>query len=132
MQYGRLGRTGLVVSRVGLGMMSIGDTSRRAWHLTADQAEPLVRHAVEAGVTLFDTADMYDRGASEEATGTLLRRLFAHRDDYVLATKVYFPLREGVTNVIRHAGATHCAWRRPSHGASPLSRAGSRARAGRA
>ena len=98
MQYGRLGRTGLVVSRIGLGMMSIGDTSRRAWHLTAEQAEPLVRHAVEAGITLFDTADMYDLGASEEATGTLLRRLFGHRDDYVLATKVYFPLREGVTN----------------------------------
>ena len=98
MQYGRLGRTGLVVSRIGLGMMSIGDTGRRAWHLTAEQAEPLVRHAVEAGITLFDTADMYDLGASEEATGTLLRRLFGHRDDYVLATKVYFPLREGVTN----------------------------------
>jgi aryl-alcohol dehydrogenase-like predicted oxidoreductase len=97
MQYGRLGRTGLVVSRIGLGMMSIGDTSRRAWHLTAEQAEPL-RYAVEAGVTLFDTADMYDRGASEEATGALLRRLFPHRDDYVLATKVYFPLRDGVTN----------------------------------
>ena len=98
MRYGRLGRTGLVVSRIGLGMMSIGDTSRRAWHLTADQAEPLVRHAVDAGITLFDTADMYDLGAGEEATGTLLRRLFADRDDYVLATKVYFPLREGVTN----------------------------------
>jgi 1-deoxyxylulose-5-phosphate synthase len=98
MRYGRLGRTGLIVSRIGLGMMSIGDTSRRAWHLTAEQAEPLVRHAVEAGVTLFDTADMYDLGAGEEATGTLLRRLFADRDDYVLATKVYFPLREGVTN----------------------------------
>jgi 1-deoxyxylulose-5-phosphate synthase len=98
MQYGRLGRTGLVVSRIGLGMMSIGDTGRRAWHLTAEQAEPLVRHAVEAGITLFDTADMYDLGASEEATGALLRRLFGHRDDYVLATKVYFPLREGVTN----------------------------------
>ena len=98
MQYTRLGRSGLVVSRIGLGMMSIGDTSRRPWHLTAEQAEPLVRHAVEAGITLFDTADMYDRGASEEVTGTLLRRLFAHRDDYVLATKVYFPLREGVTN----------------------------------
>ena len=71
MRYGRLGRTGLVVSRIGLGMMSIGDTGRRTWHLTAKQAEPLVRHAVEDGITLFDTADMYDRGAGEEATGTL-------------------------------------------------------------
>jgi len=58
----------------------------------------LVRYAVDAGITLFDTADMYDLGASEEATGILLRTLFGHRDDYVLATKVYFPMREGMTN----------------------------------
>src|ERR1700754_4876889 len=64
-------------------MMSFGDRSRRPGHLDLDQAEPLVRQAVEAGVTLFDTADMYDRGASEEVTGALLARLFPHRGDYV-------------------------------------------------
>ena len=94
MRYTRLGACGLVVSRVGLGMMSYGDHSRRAWHLTEEQAEPIVRHAVESGVTLFDTADMYDRGASEEVTGRLLTRLFGNRDDYVLATKVYYPMSE--------------------------------------
>jgi 1-deoxyxylulose-5-phosphate synthase len=98
-QYARLGRSGLVVSRIGLGMMSFGDRTRRPWHLDLEQAEPLVRQAVEAGVTFFDTADMYDLGASEEVTGALLARLFPHREDYVLATKVYFPLREGPGNL---------------------------------
>ncbi|MEU3349742.1 aldo/keto reductase [Streptomyces sp. NPDC006700] len=94
MQYTRLGTSGLTVSRLGLGMMSYGDVSRRAWHLTADQARPIVRHAVAFGVTLFDTADMYDRGASEEVTGRLLAECFDDRDDYVLATKVYYPMSE--------------------------------------
>ncbi|MFF7146418.1 aldo/keto reductase [Streptomyces sp. SID2888] len=94
MQYTRLGTSGLTVSRLGLGMMSYGDVSRRAWHLTADQARPIVRHAVASGVTLFDTADMYDRGASEEVTGRLLAECFDDRDDYVLATKVYYPMSE--------------------------------------
>jgi aryl-alcohol dehydrogenase-like predicted oxidoreductase len=94
MQYTRLGNSGLIVSRLGLGMMSYGNTSRRAWHLDEEGAEPIVRRAVEAGVTLFDTADMYDRGASEEVTGRLLAKLFDDRDDYVLATKVYYPMSE--------------------------------------
>ena len=95
MDYVRLGSSGLSVSRIGLGMMSYGDTSRRAWHLDADAAEPIVRAAVEAGVTFFDTADMYDLGASERVTGMLLSRLFGRRDDYVLATKVYYPMGAG-------------------------------------
>ncbi|MFF2846174.1 aldo/keto reductase [Streptomyces sp. NPDC058001] len=94
MHYTRLGTSGLTVSRVGLGMMSYGDRSRRAWHLTADEARPIVRHAVDAGVTLFDTADMYDRGASEEVTGRLLAECFGDRDAYVLATKVYYPMSD--------------------------------------
>jgi aryl-alcohol dehydrogenase-like predicted oxidoreductase len=94
MSYARVGSSGLVVSRLALGMMSFGDTSRRAWHLDADGARPLVRRAVEAGVTVFDTADVYDRGASEEVTGSLLRELFARREDYVLATKVYYPMSD--------------------------------------
>jgi aryl-alcohol dehydrogenase-like predicted oxidoreductase len=87
----RVGSSGLTVSRVCLGMMSYGDTSQRRWHLTEDAAEPIVRDAVEAGITFFDTADMYDNGASEEVTGRLLSGLFPRREDYVLATKVYFP-----------------------------------------
>jgi 1-deoxyxylulose-5-phosphate synthase len=95
MQYARLGRSGLTVSRIGLGMMSYGDPGWRAWFLDQDGAEPLVRQAVEAGVTFFDTADMYSHGVSEQITGRLLRRLFTRREDYVLATKVYYPTGDG-------------------------------------
>jgi 1-deoxyxylulose-5-phosphate synthase len=93
--YVRLGSSGLKVSRIGLGMMSYGDPASRAWILREDDAEPIVRRAVEAGVTFFDTADMYSDGASEEVTGRLLAKLFAHREDYVLATKVFFPMGHG-------------------------------------
>ncbi len=95
MDYVRLGPSELKVSRICLGMMSYGDPSWREWLLTEDAAEPIVRRAVEAGVTFFDTADMYSNGRSEEITGRLLGKLFARRDDYVLATKVYFPMGPG-------------------------------------
>jgi 1-deoxyxylulose-5-phosphate synthase len=95
MDYPQLGSSGLRVSRIGLGMMSYGDPAVQRWALGEEQAEPIVRRAVEAGVTLFDTADMYSDGASEEITGRLLARLFTRRDDYVLATKVYYPTGPG-------------------------------------
>jgi 1-deoxyxylulose-5-phosphate synthase len=95
MEYARLGSSGLKVSRIALGMMSYGSKTERAWHLGEDEAEPIVRRAVEAGVTFFDTADMYSQGLSEEITGRLLAKLFGHRDDYVLATKVYYPMGPG-------------------------------------
>ncbi|MEH1126771.1 aldo/keto reductase [Micromonospora sp. CPCC 206061] len=95
MEYVRLGSTGLKVSRVCLGMMSYGTSRWRDWVLEIEDAEPVVRRAVEQGITFFDTADMYSDGASEEVTGKLLRDLFAHRDDYVLATKVYNPMGDG-------------------------------------
>jgi len=85
----------LKVSRICLGMMSYGDGGERKWHLDEVAAEPIVRRAVEQGVTYFDTADMYSTGASEQITGRLLGKLFARRDDYVLATKVYFPMGPG-------------------------------------
>ena len=95
MQYARLGSSGLKVSRIALGMMSYGSKAVRAWHLGEDEAEPIVRRAVEAGVTFFDTADVYSDGLTEEITGRLLARLFPRRDDYVLATKVFFPMGPG-------------------------------------
>ena len=95
MEYTRLGDTGLQVSRICLGMMSYGSSSWRDWVLDLDDARPLVRTAVDAGVIFFDTADMYSVGASEEVTGTLLREFFPKRDDYVLATKVFNPMGPG-------------------------------------
>ncbi len=95
MDYVRLGSAGLKVSRICLGMMSYGSQAERAWHLDEAAAEPIVKAAVDGGVTFFDTADTYSDGVSEQITGRLLSRLFANRDDYVLATKVYFPMGEG-------------------------------------
>ncbi|MFC9439545.1 aldo/keto reductase [Nocardia sp. NPDC057030] len=95
MEYLRLGASGLVVSRLCLGMMSYGSPAARDWILGEDAAEPIVRQAVESGVTFFDTADMYSGGVSELVTGRLLAKLFPRRDDYVLATKVYFPMGSG-------------------------------------
>jgi aryl-alcohol dehydrogenase-like predicted oxidoreductase len=76
-------------------MMSYGSQADRRWHLGEDAAEPIVRRAVEAGVVFFDTADAYSDGVSEEITGRLLAKLFPRREDYVLATKVYFPTGSG-------------------------------------
>ncbi|MFI0370324.1 aldo/keto reductase [Actinomadura sp. 1N219] len=95
MEQVRLGTTGTKVSRICLGMMSYGDPSKRAWILDEDAAEPIIRRAVEAGVTFFDTADVYAEGTSEELTGHLLPKFFARRDDYVLATKVCLPMGPG-------------------------------------
>jgi len=91
----RLGSAGLKVSRICLGMMSYGSQAERAWHLDEAAAEPIVKAAVDGGVTFFDTADMYSDGLTEQITGRLLGRLFGHREDYVLATKVYFPMGPG-------------------------------------
>src|SRR5689334_2873404 len=95
MDYVPIGAGGPAISRIGLGMMSYGDPSAVAWYLDEERAAPLVRWAVEAGITFFDTADMYSAGVSEEITGRLLSRFFPRREDYVLATKVYYPMGDG-------------------------------------
>jgi 1-deoxyxylulose-5-phosphate synthase len=93
--YRQLGNSGLKVSSIGLGMMSYGDPELQRWALPEERAEPIVRSAVEQGITFFDTADMYCDGASEVVTGRLLAKLFPRRDDYVLATKVFYPTGSG-------------------------------------
>jgi 1-deoxyxylulose-5-phosphate synthase len=87
--YVNLGRTGLRVSRVCLGMMSYGRHESRPWALDEETAEPIVRRAVESGIIFFDTADVYNGGESEVMTGRLLRQLFGTREEYVVATKVH-------------------------------------------
>jgi 1-deoxyxylulose-5-phosphate synthase len=94
MQYVNLGNTGLRVSRVCLGMMSFGNDSDRPWVLDEADTEPIVKAAVEGGITFFDTADTYSSGASEVATGRLLPK-FLSRDEVVVATKVFMPMTPG-------------------------------------
>ena len=89
MGYVNLGNTGLRVSRVCLGMMSYGKDEGRDWALGETEAEPIVRRAVEGGITFFDTADVYNGGQSEVVTGRLLKKLFGMREEYVVATKVF-------------------------------------------
>ena len=89
MRYVNLGSTGLRVSRICLGMMSYGKHESREWTLDEKGAEPIVRRAVEGGITFFDTADVYNGGQSEVITGKLLRKLFEMREEYVVATKVH-------------------------------------------
>ncbi len=88
MNYITLGRTGLKVSRLCLGMMTYGDPAWRAWVLPEEASRPFVKRALEAGINFFDTADMYSLGVSEEILGRAIRD-FANRDRVVLATKVY-------------------------------------------
>ena len=88
MEYVNLGRTGLRVSRVCLGMMSYGKHESRPWTLDEEAAEPILRRAVDGGINFYDTADVYNGGQSEVLTGRLLRKLFGMREEYVVATKV--------------------------------------------
>lgn len=88
MNYVSLGKTGLKVSRICLGMLTFGSRTWRDYMLTEEEARPIVRRAAELGVTYFDTANVYSLGVSEEITGRLLKECFTARDEYVLATKV--------------------------------------------
>ncbi len=96
MQYTRLGNSGLNVSRIALGCMSFGDTSREfnKWALDDDAAEPIFRQAIDLGVTFWDTANIYGHGSSEEIVGRAIRK-YTRRDDIVLATKVFFKMQDG-------------------------------------
>ncbi|NLE51436.1 MAG: aldo/keto reductase, partial [Chloroflexi bacterium] len=95
MDYVNLGKTGLKVSPLCLGMMSYGSSQWRDWVLDEDASRPLIRRALESGINFFDTADMYSLGVSEEVTGRALRDFAARREDYVLATKVFNPMGDG-------------------------------------
>jgi 1-deoxyxylulose-5-phosphate synthase len=95
MEYTRLGYTGLEVSRICLGCMSFGSKDWHEWILdNEDEIRPFFKRAIEHGINFFDTANMYSVGRSEEITGKMLREM-AKREDYVLATKVYFPMGPG-------------------------------------
>ncbi|OJT97057.1 MAG: hypothetical protein BGN82_06445 [Alphaproteobacteria bacterium 65-7] len=92
MQTTHLGRTGLKVSRICLGTMTYGSPAWRDWVLDEAASRPFLKRAVEAGITFFDTADIYSQGASEEVVGRALRDFAGKRESYVLATQVFFPV----------------------------------------
>ncbi len=96
MQYVKLGRTGMDVSRICLGCMSYGVPERgmHPWTLDEEKSRPFYRRAIELGINFFDTANTYSDGTSEEILGRAIRDL-ARRDEAVIATKCYFPFRKG-------------------------------------
>ncbi|MFB6106295.1 MAG: aldo/keto reductase [Halobacteriaceae archaeon] len=86
MEYTTLGETGLEVSRICLGCMSIGTSEWRDWVLDEEAGIELVDRAIELGINFFDTANMYSLGESERVLGNALE---GHRDEVVVATKVF-------------------------------------------
>jgi len=98
MEYVNLGNTGLRVSRVCLGMMSFGAHPERPWALSEADSEPIIRRAVEGGITFFDTADVYNGGESEVVTGRVLPKLLS-REELVIATKVRMRTMPGENGV---------------------------------
>ncbi|HUB15272.1 MAG TPA: aldo/keto reductase [Acetobacteraceae bacterium] len=96
MQFTKLGRTGLDVSRICLGCMSYGggNQGNHAWSLGEDESRPFIRKALESGINFFDTANRYSLGNSEEILGRAIKD-FARRDEVVIATKVYGRMRPG-------------------------------------
>ncbi|MFD9466252.1 aldo/keto reductase [Streptomyces sp. NPDC060027] len=96
MEYVKLGSTGLDVSRICLGCMSFGlpDRGVHEWTLDEEASRPLIRQALEAGITFFDTANVYSDGTSEEIVGRVLAES-ARRDEIVIASKVHGAMHEG-------------------------------------
>jgi aryl-alcohol dehydrogenase-like predicted oxidoreductase len=99
MRYLKLGRTGLDVSPVAIGAMTYGAPERGhpVWSLDEESSRPLIKHALEAGINFFDTANMYSYGSSEEILGRALKD-YADRDDVVITTKVRHAMRPGRPN----------------------------------
>jgi len=98
MDYVNLGKSGLKVSRLCLGMMTYGSSKWRKWVLDEEQALPFVKRALEAGINFFDTADVYSVGASEEVLGNTLKTCGVKRESVVVATKVFNPMSEEVND----------------------------------
>ena len=102
MDYVRLGSSGLKVSRLCLGTMTYGTPAWRPWILDEAASRPFIKRALDSGVNFFDTADVYSDGVSEQVVGRALRD-FAKRDEFIIATKVFYPTKEhpGYTGLSR-------------------------------
>jgi 1-deoxyxylulose-5-phosphate synthase len=95
MEYLKLGKTGLKVSRICLGTLTFGTPQWRDWVLDEEKSRPILLRALEMGINFIDTADMYSLGVSEEVVGRALKD-YARREEVVLASKVFFPMGDGV------------------------------------
>ena len=92
MEYTKLGRTGLEVSKICLGCMSFGDASKgfhSGWLLDEEKSRVIIKKALDLGVNFFDTANVYGAGSSEEYLGRAIRD-FADREEMIIATKLFF------------------------------------------
>lgn len=96
MEYVKLGRSGLEVSKLSLGTMSFGVPERgnTPWSLNEEQSRPIIKKALESGINFFSSANMYSDGTSEEILGRALKD-YARRDEVVISTKVFVPMRKG-------------------------------------
>lgn len=120
MQYVRLGKSGLKVSRICLGTMTFGSPKWHKWVMEEEESRPYIERALDLGINFFDTADIYSVGRSEEIVGKALND-FAKREEVVLATKVRFEMNEkpnqgglsrkhimeGVENSLRRLGTDY-------------------------
>lgn len=98
MQYTNLGKTGMKVSRLCLGMMSYGSKKWREWILEEEESKPFIKRALDAGINFFDTANVYSLGESERVTGNILRELGVKRENVVVATKVHGQMSDDVND----------------------------------
>src|SRR5712691_12013287 len=96
MKYVNLGSTGLKVSKLCLGCMTFGVPERgdHPWTLPEEESRSIIRQALDAGISFFDTANAYSDGTSEEIVGRALTD-FARREEVVIATKVFYPMHKG-------------------------------------
>lgn len=96
MEYVKMGKTGLDVSRICLGCMSFGDSAKwiHSWTLGEEESRKIIKKALDLGINFFDTANVYGMGTSEEYLGRALRD-YAKREDVVIATKISEPMRPG-------------------------------------
>jgi len=98
MEYVNLGKTGMKVSRLCLGMMSYGSKKWRDWVLEEQEAKPFIKRALDAGINFFDTADVYSTGESERVTGKLLKEFGVKRENLVVATKVHGQMSDDIND----------------------------------
>lgn len=94
MDYTRLGKSGVKVSPLCLGTMTLGTPDWKPWVLDKDQSRPILKRALDAGINFFDCADWYSIGVGEEVVGRQLLEM-TRRQDLVLTTKAYYPMGSG-------------------------------------